>query len=310
MMKEAPLYNDLAEGPEGGDAWWMHADDGVRLRAAYWPGGDKGTVFMFPGRTEYVEKYGRAAADLAKRGFGMVTIDWRGQGLSDRLLDNPTLGHVVRFSDYQLDARALMAEARLKGLPEPYYMIAHSMGGCIGLRALHNDFPVKSAVFSGPMWGIMMAPHLRPVSWIFGTLMVAIGQGGRKVPGTSSESYVLENPFEDNMLTSDEDMFNYMVRQTRAISGVALAAPTLQWLIEALRETRALRAMAPTSHEIVTFLGGNERIVDPRFVHQIMDKWPNGTLVLCDGAEHEIVMEQPATRDEFFDRACALFENS
>jgi len=44
----------------------------------------KGTVLLFPGRTEYIEKYGPAAADFLARGFATVVIDWRGQGLADR----------------------------------------------------------------------------------------------------------------------------------------------------------------------------------------------------------------------------------
>ena len=72
-MTPAPLYTDIADGPSGGQAFWLTAEDGVRLRAAIWPGGSKGTVFLLPGRTEYIEKYGRAAGDLAARGFATAT---------------------------------------------------------------------------------------------------------------------------------------------------------------------------------------------------------------------------------------------
>jgi len=59
----------MAEGPEGGYALWLTADDGVRLRAVHWPKeGARGTVLLMPGRTEYCEKYGRTASELAARG--------------------------------------------------------------------------------------------------------------------------------------------------------------------------------------------------------------------------------------------------
>ena len=35
-MEEAPLRNDLAEGPDGGRAVWATASDGVRLAARLW----------------------------------------------------------------------------------------------------------------------------------------------------------------------------------------------------------------------------------------------------------------------------------
>ena len=152
-MDSAPLHNDLAEGPEGGQAYWLRTADGVRIRAAYWPGNGRGTVFVLPGRTEYVEKYGRAAADLVARGYSAILIDWRGQGMADRAGD-PMIGHIDNFAQFQTDLDAVRDMAERLNAPKPWYMIAHSMGGCIGLRALHNRFPVESAVFSGPMWGL------------------------------------------------------------------------------------------------------------------------------------------------------------
>ena len=121
-MEAAPLFESLAEGPDDGRAFWCRAEDGVRLRTAVWPGGDKGTVLLFPGRTEYIEKYGRAACDLLKRGYTTVTIDWRGQGLSDRPLADLLTGHVHEFVDYQKDVRAMVLLAEALDLPRPFHL--------------------------------------------------------------------------------------------------------------------------------------------------------------------------------------------
>ena len=78
---------------KAGAAFWLTAADGVRLRVGLWSHpGAQGTVLLLPGRTEYVEKYGRAAADLRSRGYATLAIDWRGQGLADRALDDPMSG--------------------------------------------------------------------------------------------------------------------------------------------------------------------------------------------------------------------------
>ena len=108
-MTAAPLFAE-ADGPAGGVAYWLTTVDQIRIRVAVW-GHDaaKGTVLLFPGRTEYVEKYGRAATDLLTRGYATVTVDWRGQGLADRLQPNAALGHVADFKDYQLDVDAVVA---------------------------------------------------------------------------------------------------------------------------------------------------------------------------------------------------------
>lgn len=165
-MHAAPLFDDVAGGPEGGAAWWLTAADGVRIRVAAWTcEGPHGTVLLFPGRTEYIEKYGRAARDLAACGYATLVVDWRGQGLSDRITGDPMSGHVLHFSDYQHDVTAMTDAARRLDLPRPWHLLAHSMGGAIGLRAVMQGLEVKACAFSSPMWGIRMAHALRPVAW-------------------------------------------------------------------------------------------------------------------------------------------------
>ena len=81
--------------------------------------------------------------------------------------------------DYQRDVAAVMALARAEALARPpFHLVSHSMGGAIGLRALHDGLPVRAAVFSAPMWGIRMHPALRPLAWALATLLRA-GRDGQ-----------------------------------------------------------------------------------------------------------------------------------
>ena len=51
-MTDAPLFSAVADGPEGGRAFWVQAVDGVRLRLGRWTHqGAQGTVLLLPGRT-------------------------------------------------------------------------------------------------------------------------------------------------------------------------------------------------------------------------------------------------------------------
>jgi lysophospholipase len=310
-MSDAPLLAALAEGPADGRAAWLTASDGVRLRVALWGGdADRGTVLLFPGRTEAIEKYGRTAADLRARGFATAVIDWRGQGLSDRLHGDPALGHVARFDDYQRDVAALMAHVRAAGLPEPLFLLAHSMGGAIGLRALIEGLPVQAAAFSSPMWGIAIAPHMRPVAWTLSTLARPVGFGHVMAPGQPAESYLIRAPFAGNTLTTDADMWDYMRRQIAAEPRLGLGGPSLAWLNEALRETRRLARRPSPAVPVVTFLGLAERIVVPAAIRARMARWPGGELVEVPGAEHEVLMETPARRAMILDRVAAHFAGS
>jgi len=304
----APFHAEIADGPAGGRAVWLSASDGVRIRVGLWAeGAPNGTVILLPGRTEYVEKYGRSAADLAARGYATLAVDWRGQGLADRLQDDRMSGHVDDFDAYQRDLDAVFAFARATGLPEPYYLMAHSMGGCIGLRGLMRGVPVQAAAFTAPMWGILIAAWMRPLAVALSTASKYFAFDHRYAPGTGPRTYVLEAPFAGNTLTSDAEMWGYMRDQARAHPELTLGGPSLGWLKAALHECHALAQMPAPALPALVALGTQERIVDTGPIHARMALWPAGKLDLYAGAEHEVLMERAAHRARFFDSACTLF---
>lgn len=298
----------MAEGPPGGQAFWLKAADGVRLRAGLWQQGAKGTVLLFPGRTEYIEKYGRLATDLAARGYSTFAIDWRGQGLADHLAPDPLIGHVNRFADFQKDVAALLKAAQALALPKPFHLMAHSMGGCIGLRALMNGLPVKSAVFSAPMWGIGLKPHLRPAAWVLTTAARLAGRGSHYAPGTGPVIYTRDAPFADNSLTTDPDMWAYMCRQVTTHAGLALGGPSMTWVNEALWEMARLRRGPFPGLPTLIALGSRERVVNPAAIRMVKSRWPGATFLELPGSEHEMIMETLPIRTRFLTAAVALFE--
>ena len=132
-MENAPFFEDIADGPAGGVAHWVTASDGLKIRVGHWTGPQmKGTILLFPGRTEYIEKYGPAAADFAARGYGVAAIDWRGQGIADRTTDTPTLGDVEDFKDYQKDVIAALAHMRNLACPSPIILWPIRWGAASG----------------------------------------------------------------------------------------------------------------------------------------------------------------------------------
>ncbi|WP_101068552.1 alpha/beta fold hydrolase [Roseovarius salinarum] len=296
-LDPAPLFDEVACAPAGGRAWWVRAADGVRLRVGAWvPERPRGTVLLFPGRTEYIEKYGPTAGDLGARGYAVMAIDWRGQGLADRLVEDAMSGHVHRFADYQKDVAEMVAAAGAAGMPRPWHLLAHSMGGAIGLRAAMSGLDVASASFTGPMWGIRMAQALRPVAWSLAWGTRQLGVDHLYAPGTDSESYVLSEPFETNKLTTDRGMYDFMIDQLRAHPELALGGPSLRWLHEALIETRDLARRPSPALPCLTLAGDGEEIVDLDRIRARMDAWPGGRLEILDGALHEVLMEGPDTR--------------
>ena len=195
----------------------------------------------------------------------------------------------------------------MQGLPKPYNLVAHSMGGCIGLRALVAGLDVKSAVFTGPMWGIRIAPHLRPVAAVFSRIMPMIGQGLALTPGTTLDPYVLNEPFETNTLTRSEAMYKMMRDQLVAHPELCLAGPSFTWLREALGETKALATMPSPNIPCLTYLGTEEEIVHVGRIKDRMSRWPKGHLRMVEGGAHEVLMETSKKTAPLYDEIVAFF---
>lgn len=306
-MEPAPLGSH--DGPPGGAAGWLRAADGVRIRAGLWPApgpGARGTVLIAPGRTEYIEKYGGVAADLARAGWGALVVDWRGQGLSDRALADPLVGHVADFADFQLDLRAVLDFAAERGLGAMPW-VAHSMGGCIALRALADGARPPAVAFSAPMWGLNQPPHMRVLIRVLAALTRPLGLDGGYLPTTGPDYGLASMPFEDNWLTRDRLQFDRMKAQIAAEPRLALGGPSRRWGGAALAEMAALaRAPAPPVPVLVG-LGGHERVVSPDAIRRRVAGWPGAEFAQYPGAEHELLMERPEVRADFLARTLALF---
>lgn len=110
------------------------------IRYAHWvPQGVPvvGTVVHFTGRTEFIEKAIDTYADLLRRGYAVWTLDWRGQGFSQRALPDKQRHHIDSFDTYVDDATYFIDRVvRLRDTPGRKVLMAHSMGGQIALRYL------------------------------------------------------------------------------------------------------------------------------------------------------------------------------
>lgn len=306
MTTAAPLFADVARGPEGGRALWLRAADGTRLRLGHWPGsGQCGTVLIFPGQAEHIEKYGPTAAALVTAGFDVLAIDWRGQGLSDRPV--PDLGHVGDFAEFQLDVTAMLDHIARTGLPQPLHLLAHSMGGCIGLRSLATGLPVHSVVFSAPMWGLHLPPGGSLLAPAIAALACRHGARLARTPTTTRQGYVRVAPFQDNRLTRDPEMYRWLQDQLATHPELALGGPTLGWLAAAFREMAALARLPSPALPCRIALGSAERVVSPQAIRQRHARWPGSSLDLYDGAEHEVMVERPPHRARFHALALDLF---
>lgn len=311
MSETAPFYQLPGDNSRPADAFWLRAEDGVRLRAALWRCQDlpaRGSILLFPGRTEYVEKYAPLAQSLNAAGYEVLAIDWRGQGMSDRLQADPRPGHVGAFSDYQRDVLEMIVAATEMDLPRPWHLLAHSMGGGIGLAALQDGLPVRSAVFSAPMWGINLRqmPHRLTLSIAY--MAGRLGRGGSTAQrGRAAHNYLLDESFSANLLTRDVDEWCRLLRQAAAWPELMIGGATFNWLSEALNECTRLAQLPPPDLPALAIYGSDEQIISVQAIRRRIETWPRARLLEIKGGKHELIMCTPERRNQFLEATLAHF---
>lgn len=161
MLGWALLLTLLASSAQGLEyAWWVAADGAVLREAVWLPEGERrGTLIVLPGHQEFAEKYEELAEWATYRSWEVRFLEWRGQGLSDRVLEDRQKAH---HRDFAIPARDLAdwLDARGEDLVRPVIVVAHSMGAHLALRALTDRplMPVDALVLAAPM----LVPSTRP----------------------------------------------------------------------------------------------------------------------------------------------------
>ena len=312
MISEgAPFYQKILLNPTKAAAYWIETIDKVKIRAAHWPSNNsKGTIFLLPGRTEYIEKYGGIAANFSKLGYNLLVVDWRGQGLADRLSSDRNLGHVDHFSDYQKDIDGLISLAKFLSLPKPWFIIAHSMGGCIALRTLLTRTYFKAVTFSGPMWGIKIAIPLQTFTKYFAKASTVLGISHLYAPTTSRHCYCVVGLFKNNSLTNCKASWLHMQNQLLEKPSLQLGGPSMKWLDTAFQEMDQLFREVSPKTKCLCFMGEKETVVSQSRIRHRMKNWPDGELVTLHKGKHEVLMEDTTIVMQVIQRIDRFFSDT
>ena len=190
----------------------------MRLRFASWQSAlreRRGTVCIFPGRGEFIEKYFEVVGELRRRGYAVAILDWRGQGGSTRLTWNPLKGHIRDFAEYEQDLAHFMKAVVLPDCPAPFYALGHSMAAAVLFGvSTKRDCWFSRMVVTAPMIKVARLPMPEGICEGLADGATMLGFGRLVVPGDKNER--LQNPpFEGNRLTSDRERFLRDRKSTR-----------------------------------------------------------------------------------------------
>lgn len=294
--------------PYGAQFQYFTNDD-LRLRAMLAPARTpdaRGSIIFVPGRTEFIEKYFETVEDFQNRGFAVLIIDPRGQGLSDRLLPDPLKCHVEDYSDYAVDL-AKAWELFAADLPKPHILLGHSMGGTIGLLSvLSGRVNPAAAVLSAPMLKLhdldkTLVSIIVRVCNLFGMAKNALPMQGHRTTPLS---------FKLNKLTSDPNRYQlwstYFLNHRRLRSG----PPTFGWVSASIKAMDFVNDNARHLNIPALFIAaGADPIVVPSAVEDFARK-AKADCVNIAGARHEVLIEADEYRDQFWTAFDAFLEKN
>jgi lysophospholipase len=290
--------------PDGAVLGFLKTPDGRILRFVRWepPAGRQGTLCVFQGRAEFIEKYFEVVRDALDRGFAVAMIDWRGQGLSDRALSDPRKGHVGNFSEFDVDLETFIRDVVLPDCPPPFFALAHSMGGAVLLRAARQGRRwFDRIVLSAPMIGLAGRPGTSSAR-TSARLLRLMGLGYGYIPGGGATA-VTSSPFVGNDVTSDPVRYARTAAIVDTEPKLGLGSPTIGWVDAAFRamgEFADPSYPAQTRLPILIVAAGQDTIVSTPAIGQFAVRLRVGSHLVIAGARHEILMEQDRFRSQFW----------
>lgn len=293
--------NPIPEHAAGG---FFTARDGKKIRYGLFAATArpvKGTVVVLTGRNECIEKYFETIRDLTGRGLGVATLDWRGQGDSDRLIGDRQRGYVRSFFDYTSDLEQLFEEIVLPDCRGPYYILAHSAGAVIALLAAPSMVNrVRRMVLIAPFLTVPDLPVSITTVRRICTLFCYLGLGrlyaawGPRPKETA--------PFATNKVTSDPQRYRRNTLLYETYPQLALGGPTIRWLKAAAEASEIISDpdfMARIQVPLLVIAAGADQVVSTRAVEAYARRLRLGSLLMIDGARHEILQEADLYREQF-----------
>ncbi len=260
-------------------------------------------IMLLNGRAEFMEKYKEVVKELLARGFTVFSLDWRGQGLSGRELENKDKGYVRNYNDYLNDLNIFYKQIVLPaGLP--VIILAHSMGGNIALRFLHSKHEaIKKTVLVSPMVDIVTSPIPHFISVIIADIACATGFSESYIPGGGNYK-AGKIKFKNNDLTHDPERFMIQDKEIKKKPALAIGDVTWAWLKASFDSIKILenkKYVSEITTPVLIISAGKDSVVSISAQQKICRYMPHCNFISIPGAFHEIMHETDSVRKIFWD---------
>lgn len=271
-----------------------------RIKIAYFSrkiSGSQCVLVMSPGQGEASIRYAELFFDLKDTGCDLYSIDHRGQGTSQRLLIDPQISHVQKFSDYVQDLSILVHEIVHPWNYRTSVLLAQSMGGAIAtgfLRESPKDF--SKVILSAPMLKINTGKYSQAQAKILARALILAGRGEKYAPG--QVAYNPQRKFE-NASTKSRARFQTLVELENSKPEIQTGGTSVRWVSESMIFIEALRA-TKNLYQVPTkiYQADEDVVVMPEGQTQACAASPGFcSIIKVPNSRHGLLLEQDPARD-------------
>jgi lysophospholipase len=304
-----PGLEERFQAPAGIEWGYFRNADGARLRYCHVPAASrtKGTVVLVTGNREFAEKYFEVMREFRSRGYDTWEMDWRGFGGSDRYLAGLEKGHSLGFDRDARDLNQFVTSVVRATPGRPLFLVAHSMGGNIGLRYLH-DYPRRFAfaILSAPALSIGKGENTGIPEWSIRAMIWSACAFGLRSAWAKGQG-----PWEDHAkqtLTHDAARSQIQNQWFRANAWLRLGGPTNGWVREFFRSCDTLseaRYLGAIPGPILMGSARADSVTQPEVQDRACKLLPGCRPIRVADSWHELFVEADPFRSQWMQ---ALFQ--
>ena len=292
--------------------------DGCKIRYRFYKATQesKAILLMVTGFRDYIEKYDPFIMRYNQMGFDVLAYDHRGQGLSDRLLEDRGRSYIESFDLFVKDLNQIMAEliTDLNREHKPVIPIGHSMGSHIVLRYLHDCNPIlKQAILMSPLIDIRF-PHKSFKFFAKKATEIAMRMGRQMehTPGADKVGTSQKRLANQYKLTHDKQRYLKDEKDYEDNPDLFLGWPTYGWLNAAFKSLDDIKQdhyLCDIQTPMTVIIAAKDRVVDSDAARRYFKDRENIDLHVIKDGYHELYRETDLYRDQLFEIIDATLEH-
>jgi lysophospholipase len=277
------------------------AKDGTELN--YYttcPDNHKATVVIVHGMGEFFDKYREYIWYLYRSGFQVFFMEQRGHGYSGGKAPEHDVIYIDSYNTYVEDLHGFITqEVKPAAGQLPLFLIAHSMGGCVGTLFLEKYPDVfDAAILSSPMLKMSGADYSPLAQKFIALYALLFGKTKKLAP---NQHHFNPDAKVEGSSAKSEARFYYQLDLRKKDPHYQTAGATFGWALASMKATdKAIKKAGNIKIPVTVMTAGHDHLINPAGYERFKEKVPQALFHHYEESRHEIFNSDDETRKKYF----------